>query len=303
MNTSEADSDAILVPPDCVATPAFSQGWIQADGTTTPYLAFVADGHAVNWSDELEALHEESSRTHFIDVFTRSALLDSLHSLPESPLLVDLGCSTGHLLEDLRVAHPGGRLVGIDLISSGLRKAHAKVPEARLLQADLCNLPLADSSVDGVVSANVLEHVAQDARALAEVRRVLRPGAHASFVVPAGPRLFDYYDRFLGHERRYGRRELAGKALDAGLEVIDDYYVGSLIHPAFCAKKLSNRRRFDHLRGRELEMRVARDIERTRDSRLGYLACSIERAAVRMGVRLRFGIRNVVVTRKPEEQP
>ncbi|MDX6730870.1 MAG: hypothetical protein QOC54_818, partial [Baekduia sp.] len=32
----------------------------------------------VNWSDDLEALHEESSRDHFLDVWTRNALLDSM---------------------------------------------------------------------------------------------------------------------------------------------------------------------------------------------------------------------------------
>ena len=41
--------------------------------------------------------------------------------------------------------------------------------------------------------------------------RILRPGARAVIVVPAGPGTYDYYDRFLGHERRYARGELAGQ--------------------------------------------------------------------------------------------
>ena len=45
---------------------------------------------------------------------------------------------------------------------------------------------------------------------------MLRPGARAVVVVPAGPGTYDYYDRFLGHERRYARGELAGKARDGG---------------------------------------------------------------------------------------
>ena len=76
----------------------------------------------------------------------------------------------------------------------------------------MCALPFADASVAAAVSANLLEHVPDDERALAELRRVLRPGGRAVIVVPASPGVYDYYDRFLGHERRYARGELASKA-------------------------------------------------------------------------------------------
>ena len=132
------------------------------------------------------------------------AILAHLGSLEAGSVVVDLGCSTGYLLEEVRAGYPGATLVGIDLVGAGLRKAHVNVPDARLVQADA--LPLADSSVDAAVSANLLEHVPDDQRALAELCRVLRPGAPAVLVVPAGARVFDYYDRFLGHERRYARR-------------------------------------------------------------------------------------------------
>ena len=46
----------------------------------------------------------------------------------EAPV-VDCGCSTGYLLEDLRRAIPDATLIGVDLVAAGLRKAHAIVPE------------------------------------------------------------------------------------------------------------------------------------------------------------------------------
>src|SRR5665811_2073897 len=89
-------------------------------GMSQPFVSHVSDGHAVNWSDELEELHEESSRTHFIDVWTRRAMIERLGHLPAAPTVIDVGCSTGYLLEDLRRAIPQARLIGVDLVAAGL---------------------------------------------------------------------------------------------------------------------------------------------------------------------------------------
>jgi SAM-dependent methyltransferase len=280
--------------------PDFERGWLRQDGDTDPYISYVGEDHNVNWSAELESLHEESSREHFIDVWTRRSMLERLGAQPSQPVLLDIGCSSGYLLEDLRASHPGALLVGVDLVASGLRRAHENVPDARLLRADACALPLDDASVDGAVSANLLEHVPDDRRALAELHRVLRPGARGVLVVPAGPGTYDYYDRFLGHERRYARGELAGKARAVGLEVVEDLHLGSLLYPAFWLVKQRNRRRLGHLRGDALEARVAMDIAQTRDSHVGRVACVIERALLRHRLQLPFGIRGLLVTRRPE---
>jgi SAM-dependent methyltransferase len=274
---------------------------VPADGLhDPPYERHAGERFAVNWSAELERLHAESSRDHFIDVWTRTAVLERLGPpLPEQ-VIVDLGCSTGHLLGDLHRARPDARLIGVDLIASGLLAAHRQVPEARLLQADVCALPLEEASVDAAVSANLLEHVRDDRAALAELRRVLRPGGQAVLVVPAAPGAYDYYDRFLGHERRYGRGELAGKARGVGLEVLEDTHLGSLLFGPFWLVKRRNRRRYGQLEGAALEARVARDIAGTRDSRAGRLSCGLERRLLQRGVRLPFGIRGLTVVRRPE---
>jgi SAM-dependent methyltransferase len=255
---------------------------------------------AVNWSEDLEQLHRRDGGRHFIDVWTRRAMLERLGRLPERPVLADVGCSSGYLLADLRGAHPDATLIGVDLIASGLRSAHALVPQARLLQADARDLPLEDSSLDAALSANLLEHVAEDTRVLAELRRVLRPGARAVVVVPMGPGTYDCYDRFLGHERRYGRGELARKARHVGLEALEDIHLGSLLYPPFWLVKQRNRRRYDRLEGAALEQRVAREMADTEGSRVGELACRLERSMLRAGVRLPFGIRGLTVLRRPE---
>jgi SAM-dependent methyltransferase len=291
---------ALRPPPGSRELPPFDRGWQRPDGGVDPYLRYAEYGQPVNWSAQLEELHAEESRDHFIDVWTRRAMLERLGPVPEGGVVIDLGCSTGYLLEDLRKANPHVQLIGVDLVDSGLRTAHRGVPDARLLQADVCALPLRDSSVDAAMSANLLEHVPDDEAALSELCRVLAPGARAVLVVPAGPGSYDYYDRFLGHERRYGRGELAGKARRAGLEVLDDAHLGSILFPAFWLVKQRNRRRYDHLHGEALEARVASDIAGTRDARVGHIACRLERSMLNRGVRLPFGIRGLTVVRRPE---
>jgi SAM-dependent methyltransferase len=287
-------SGSVRPPAGVGELPAYDGGWLTGGKRPAPFLSFVGDEAEVNWSDQLEELHEESSRSHFMDQWTRRSMLERA-AIGERDVVLDLGCSTGYLLEDLSRVHPGSTLLGIDLVGAGLIKAHEHVPDAHLLRADACDLPLRDSSVDSVLSANLLEHVPDDRGALREIARVLRPGRRAAVVVPAGPHNYDYYDRFLGHERRYARGELAAKGRAAGLRVLEDAYLGSLIYPAFWLVKQRNRRQRGHLHGDALAEQVSRDMTTTNDSQVGRLTTTLERLMLHRGLRVPFGIRNLVV--------
>ncbi|MCW2982597.1 MAG: rRNA guanine-N(1)-methyltransferase [Conexibacter sp.] len=261
--------------------------------------AFIAyeESLDVNWSAELEALHEEASRDHFLDVWTRTALLDALGDTTPDVVL-DAGCSSGYLLEDLRARYPQATLLGVDLVAAGLRRAHGLVPDAKLLLADVCHLPVEDGTVDAVLSANLLEHVPDDVGALGEFFRVLKPGGIAAIIVPAGPGTYDYYDAFLGHERRYARGELARKGVSQGFEVVHDTHIGSLIYPAFWAVKKRNRMQHKAPTPEQRQALVEKDIDRTTSSRLGAATTKVERTLLERRVSLPFGIRSLAILRK-----
>lgn len=89
-------------------------------------------------------------------------------------LIGDLGCGSGRWLQTLE--REGGQPIGIDL--SGPMLAAAAAEGCRqLLAADLRALPLASGTLDGALMVLSLSHVPAPAAALAEVARVLAPGA------------------------------------------------------------------------------------------------------------------------------
>lgn len=96
--------------------------------------------------------------------------------------VVDLGCGSGidTLLAAADVA-PSGRALGVDFIEGMVQRAtgfaaEAGVRNAEFLHSGMESLPLADESVDVVLSNGAINLSARKSRVLAEAHRVLRPG-------------------------------------------------------------------------------------------------------------------------------
>jgi ubiquinone/menaquinone biosynthesis C-methylase UbiE len=286
----------LRVPLGRPALPAFKRGWKGTGATAAPFLSYLGTESDLNWSDELEAFHE-SGVDHFIDVRTREAVLVALRldGLPAGAVVVDAGCSSGRLLADFVAAAPGAFVVGVDALPAGLVVAHRRLPDVPLFHADVTEFPFGDATVDAMAVLNVLEHVEDDEAALSELRRVLRPGGRAAIVVPANRRLYDHYDRLLQHERRYDRGELTRKAWRAGLITMSTEYIGSLVYPAFWAVKTYGRVRHPAPGPEESRALVARSISATSASKAGRAASAVERWLVRAGIRLPFGIRELMI--------
>ena len=102
-------------------------------------------------------------------------------------VIVDVGCGTGWYAAGLRRACDdlaGVVIVGTDL-STGMLESARLAGADPLVQADASRLPLADDSVDVIVTRGVLHHLPDPAIALADWRRVLRP--HGAVVVSSEP--------------------------------------------------------------------------------------------------------------------
>jgi ubiquinone/menaquinone biosynthesis C-methylase UbiE len=114
-----------------------------------------------------------------------AALLDRLReSLGSEPTVLDVGCGDG--ARTLANLPPGS--VGLDISRRGLELAAETVPERRLLQANMEQIPLADDSVDAITAYHAVFHVPRAAHpdVYREFARVLRPGGRLLMTLPQG---------------------------------------------------------------------------------------------------------------------
>jgi arsenite methyltransferase len=100
--------------------------------------------------------------------------------------ILDLGCGAG--IDSVLAARrtgPTGQVIALDFLPEMLERTSAAAAEAGLanietLEAEIEGIPLADGSVDHVISNGVINLSARKRRVLAECARVLRPGGKLS---------------------------------------------------------------------------------------------------------------------------
>jgi SAM-dependent methyltransferase len=169
--------------------------------------------------------------------------------------VLDIGCGSGrHTGEAYRL--PGVLAIGADLDRDDLSEARERLAFHDrlgahggggwgLAAADVCRLPFPDASFHAVVCSEVMEHIPDHHRALAELVRVLRPGGHLAVSVP---RYFpericwalsrEYHQANRGHIRIYRKHALIDLITGTGLNLRRIHYAHSLHSPYWWLKCL-----------------------------------------------------------------
>jgi ubiquinone/menaquinone biosynthesis C-methylase UbiE len=155
------------------------------------------------------------------------------------PRVLDVGCGEGHFATALRRA--GAEVVAVDVAAEPLRRAGLRDPalDLRLVEPE-APLPLEDASFDLVWAGETIEHVADTAQWLSELRRVLCSGSVLSISTPDhGPlsRLWTglsraafqaRFDPRADHLRFYTRQLLAELLADFGFADVSVTSAGGL---------------------------------------------------------------------------
>ena len=117
-----------------------------------------------------------------VDSFAGVANPHSLGRIEEGATVLDLGCGAGtDLLIAAQMVGPEGRAIGVDMTPSMLELARESAREmgldnVELHEALIESVPVADASVDVVISNGVIDLVPDKDAVFDEIDRVLRPG-------------------------------------------------------------------------------------------------------------------------------
>jgi GT2 family glycosyltransferase/SAM-dependent methyltransferase len=92
-----------------------------------------------------------------------------------------------------RLLYPAAQVTAVDLDEAYAVAEVNQDPRVRFVVADATDLPFADASFDVVTFFDVLEHISDDARAVEEALRVLRPGGFVLVTTPSQHWRFPYH--------------------------------------------------------------------------------------------------------------
>ena len=223
--------------------------------------------------------------------FIRDQILPRLDLGDKAPKILDIGAGTGFMAESLT---DFGDVDALEFDATSLEALRGR-RRVHVVEDKLPSKDIAEGSYDLVTSFDVFEHIDDDAMAMTEAGRVLRPGGLALLTVPAHPFLWTQHDEVNHHFRRYRAKEFKDRATDAGLVVEFFSPHLSLLFPVFLLQRLMHQ----IMPPKQASTIVKRPMSLVNS--VLYLLYSIESVLLRRRASLPFGASYLMLVRKPVE--
>ncbi len=162
----------------------------------------------------------EQARLTLLNRLTNGLFVEFLQVRPGMQVL-EVGSGLGLLAAEVALAADGVEVVGLERASEQIAAA-AKSSRVRYVQGDAHELPFADGSFDLVYCRYLLEHVADPAHVLAEIRRVVRPGCRVAVMEndislvkphPPCPAFDEVWSALAAHQKQLGGDAYVGRRL------------------------------------------------------------------------------------------
>lgn len=157
--------------------------------------------------------------------FREGLMLRELRRRLKKGKVLDVGCGSGSL--SLRLAQAGFKVEATDRSHAFLLFSQQRVKSLCLFEmvslgaADASQLPFKGECFEAVLSGEVLEHLEDDSKAVAEAFRVLREEGLYIITVPMGKNNdLGYIDHWAGHKRRYDKEHLERLLKGAGFGLL-----------------------------------------------------------------------------------
>jgi SAM-dependent methyltransferase len=160
---------------------------------------------------------------------------------PSMQSFLEIGCGTGFVVSRLAREFPDVRMAASELFAEAMTFAAERIPNTALYQFDAREVPFRDE-FDVIGAFDVIEHIEEDERVLAELRRALRAPGGLVLTVPQHPFLWGPTDDVAHHKRRYTRATLKSRIEKAGFRVLALRSFVSLLMPLMIASRVSAQR-------------------------------------------------------------
>jgi SAM-dependent methyltransferase len=163
--------------------------------------------------------------------------------LPANAQILEIGCGTGHNLAMLgKFGHVDGLELDDEARALSEKRLGRKVMSSPL--PELAEVP--DRYYDLIGAFDVIEHIEDDAAALASIAAKLKPRGKFVMAVPAHQWMWSAHDVVNHHKRRYSRRSLKTLIEGSPLQLDRIGYFNSLLFPLAVAERAASK-----LRGKE----------------------------------------------------
>ncbi len=167
-----------------------------------------------------------------------AALIERVARPAPGARILEVGCGTGH---NFPMLEQFGTVDAIEVDPAAREMAERRLGRA-ISSAPLPALDgVADASFDMIGSFDVIEHIADDAAALAGIARCLKPGGKFVMTVPAHQWMWSAHDVVNHHHRRYSKTTLAAAIARAGLTPKKLRWFNSLLFPAAVAARVAGK--------------------------------------------------------------
>ncbi|OGH09014.1 MAG: hypothetical protein A2152_01985 [Candidatus Levybacteria bacterium RBG_16_35_6] len=136
--------------------------------------------------------------------------------------ILDVGCGEGFTLKRLKQKAIGNKFTGVDSSKEAITLGKKENPNLDLRVGDIYNLKFKDNSFDLVLCMEVLEHLKEPEKALAELKRTSKK--YLLLSVPNEPwfYLFNYtqWGKDIGHINKWSARNFKKFAGASGLKIL-----------------------------------------------------------------------------------
>lgn len=169
----------------------------------------------------------------FAPLLRQDYLIKELRSV--SGKVLDVGCGAGYNPGRLKNKRPNLKIYGVDISQKAIQTAKKDFPDVNFSVASADKLPFPDNNFGACIMINVLEHLEDPSKALAELKRVLKPaGLFYSMTPLEGDRFVlsssrALSEKYQGHLQRFSSNQILSLLKNEGFRLEKHFFCGFLL--------------------------------------------------------------------------